>query len=118
MRKHKQTGILGEQKAAELLEKLGYNILCRNCRFGHKEVDIIAAQNGIAILVEIKTRTGYDFGFPEDAVTPAKQQHLRAAATAFLEANPEYTEVRYDVVSIVLNRAGVADLRHLPDAFF
>lgn len=117
MGKHNETGARGEQLAEVYLKDHGYEILCRNWRCGHKEIDLIALDNGLLVFVEIKTRSSFRFGFPEEAVTAKKQAHMRFAAEDYLEKNPAYRTVRFDVLSIVFNGAEVVELRHLTDAF-
>jgi len=117
MGKNRETGTRGEQIAEEYLLTKGYTLLHRNWRTGHKEVDLIAEDEGLLVFLEIKTRTGLGFGYPEESVTEAKQNHLRAAAEVFLELFPDHTTVRFDVISILLNGTTVAELRHIEDAF-
>lgn len=118
MTKHKETGIKGEQIARNFLEKLGYNILYTNWRHEKKEVDIIATFNNLLIFIEVKTRTSFDFGFPEEAVNAKKQTYLKAAADEFLYQHPQYEQLRFDIISILLKNGDVKELKHIEDAFF
>lgn len=117
MGKNRETGSRGERIAEEYLLAKGFTILHRNWRTAHKEVDLIAYEAGLLVFLEIKTRSGLLFGFPEESVTEAKQNHLRIAAEVFLEKFSEYKTVRFDIISIVLKDGAVADLRHIIDAF-
>lgn len=117
MAKHNETGLKGEKIALEFLTGKGYQILHCNWRNGHKELDVVARQGDILVVIEIKTRSGLGFGFPEEAVTHVKQGHLRAAARKYLEEFPHFKEVRFDVISIILNGDAVEELLHLEDAF-
>ncbi len=118
MAKHNETGLKGELIAGDFLEKKGYNILERNWRYGHKEVDLIMSYDGWLIFGEVKTRRGFGFGFPEEAVTMGKQDFLRKAAEAYFERYPGYEKVRFDVLSIVLgDKDEIVELLHLEDAF-
>lgn len=118
MTKHKETGIKGEQIARNFLENLGYNILYTNWRHEKKEVDIIATFNNLLIFIEVKTRTSFDFGFPEEAVNAKKQTYLKAAADEFLYQHPQYEQLRFDIISILLKNGDVKELKHIEDAFF
>ncbi len=118
MGKHKETGIKGEHIAENFLLKKGYKVLHTNWRSGKKEVDIIAEDNGVVVIIEVKTRRSFDFGFPEEAVTPTKQTHLKTAAQAFFDENRQYNDVRFDIVSILLKGDTVAEIRHFEDAFY
>src|SRR3954464_4724879 len=87
MSKHSKIGIKGEQIAADYLLNKGYIILHRNWRSGKKEIDLIALKDNVLIVMEIKTRTNFDFGFPEEAVNRKKQSFLKSAAAVFIDAN-------------------------------
>jgi putative endonuclease len=117
MGKHNETGARGERMAEEFLLAKGYTLLHRNWRTAHKEVDLIALDGHMLVFIEIKTRGGLAFGFPEEAVSEGKQAHLRAAAETFLALHPQYTTVRFDVVSILLRNETIVELLHLVDAF-
>ena len=117
MGKHNETGFRGERLAEEYLCSKGFRILHRNWRSSHRELDLIALEGEELVFVEIKTRGGTAYGFPEEAVSPAKQAHLRAAAEDFLERHPEYRTARFDVVSILLQGGHLKELLHLRDAF-
>ncbi len=117
MSKHSKIGIKGEQIAEYFLQKKGYIMLHRNWRAGKKEIDLIAMAGGTVIVVEVKTRSGAGIAFPEEAVTMKKKQHLRLAAAAFSAANPQYRDIRFDIVSIVLNGDAVKEIVHFEEAF-
>ena len=117
MGKTNETGARGERIAEEYLRNEGFEILHRNWRTAHKEVDLIATEDGMLVIVEIKTRADLRFGFPEEAVSTSKQRHLREAAEVFLRLFPEHRTARFDVVSIIEKNGMVKDLRHFRDAF-
>jgi putative endonuclease len=117
MSKHKQTGIKGEQIAVNFLLNTGYTILHTNWRHGHKEIDIIAKKDNTLAIIEVKTRSNFDFGFPEEAVNLKKQTFLREAGQAYVDDNPGYEEVRFDIISILLTKGEVKEILHLEAAF-
>jgi len=118
MTKHKQTGAIGEQIAAKFLENKNYLILHQNWRYEKKEVDIIALDKEMLVFVEVKTRRDFSFGFPEEAVTVQKQNFLKTAADAFVEAHPQYNQLRFDIISIIVDAAIAKEIKHFEDAFF
>jgi putative endonuclease len=78
-----------------------------NYRCSAGEIDIVAEEGGDIVFVEVKTRRGDAYGLPEEAVTPAKQRKLIAAAQTYLEANGcAYAPWRVDVVAVALTSAG------------
>lgn len=117
MAKHNETGAKGEAIAAAYLRGKGYKLLAANWRSGRKEVDIICANDTGLVMIEVKTRSGYGYGFPEEAVESAKMNMLRAAAAEYIELHPEFTQVRFDVISILLKDDVAVELLHLEDAF-
>ena len=118
MSKHNKIGIKGEQIASDFLLNKGYIIIHRNWRSGKKELDIIAYKNDTLAIVEIKTRSRTGFGFPEEAVNRKKQQFLKAAAGAFTAENPRYINIRFDIISILLDGDTVKEIIHFEEAFY
>ena len=118
MSKHNKIGIKGEQIAADFLLNKGYIIIHRNWRSGRKELDIIAEKSDMLIIVEIKTRTGVGLGYPEEAVNKKKQQFLRTAAEAFAADNPRYRNIRFDIISILMNGDNAKEIIHFEEAFY
>jgi putative endonuclease len=108
-------GRYGEKLAVRYLERQGFSVLvCRwRCRYG--EIDVIAADGGCLVVVEVKTRRSLVAGAPEASVTPAKLNRLRLLAGVWLSAQEEHWgAVRIDVVAVVLPPAGAARITHLP----
>jgi len=118
MAKHNETGIKGEEIAENFLQTKGYKILHRNWRWEKKEVDIIAETNGLLVFIEVKTRSASHFGFPEDAVGHYKQDYLKIAAEEFLHQYPIYTQIRFDIISIITQQGLIKEIVHFEDAFF
>jgi putative endonuclease len=113
-----QTGNQGEQLAVEYLQAKGYTILTRNWRYQKAELDIIAQDNHITVFVEVKTRRGLAYGYPEEGVTPAKQKHLARGANAYVLEHDINNDLRFDIISIILSRGQAPDINHIEDAFF
>lgn len=118
MGKHNETGIKGEQIAENFLQNKGYEILHRNWCYGKAEVDIIAGIEGLLLFVEVKTRNRMDFGFPEDAVGPRKQDMMKIAAEAYMADNPQYNRIQFDIISILIKANSVEEILHIEDAFY
>ena len=118
MSKHNKIGIKGEQIATKFLLNKGYIILHNNWRSGKKEIDIIALKDNVLVIVEIKTRTNFDFGFPEEAVNKKKQSFLKSAAAVFIDNNPQYEIIRFDIISILMDEEGVKEIVHFEEAFY
>jgi putative endonuclease len=117
MASHIETGKKGESLAADFLLKKGYKILETNWHYGHKEIDIIAMEGNMLVIVEVKTRSTDYFGYPEEAVNKKKQEYLIKAADAYVYRYDLPYEVRYDIIAIILNGNDVK-IHHIEDAFF
>ena len=80
----KVRGDIGEELACEYIIKNGYKILERNFRIRGVEIDIIALDGETLVYVEVKTRTSYQFGKPEESITFRKLKFLERAAKFWL----------------------------------
>ncbi|WP_138493993.1 YraN family protein [Paenibacillus pinistramenti] len=120
-RNRKQTGALGEQAAAELLAREGYEILARNWRCRSGELDIIAFKDHQFIFVEVRTRSAgaLMFGNPAESVDARKIKQVRDTAAVYLyQQGKGDAAVRFDVVAVIVNKAGQAvTADHLIGAF-
>jgi len=105
--KRKETGTIGENIAADYLEKRGYRIRERNFRTREDEIDIIAEKDGTLVFVEVRAKTGRAFGSTEESITERKKKHLIALAEAYLsDCGEQPTSCRIDIVAIDLNAKG------------
>lgn len=80
MKHNQKIGRWGEEAAVAYLLEKGYRILGRNARTPYGEIDIVAGIEDATVFVEVKARTSRSFGLPEEALTPRKLKHMRAAA--------------------------------------
>jgi len=95
-------GKLGEQIAAEYIERYGFRILERNFRPGRLgEIDIIATENEYICFIEVKTRTSASFGTPAEAVDYAKRKKIKSLALIYLKSkNIDNANIRFDIVEV------------------
>ena len=105
-RYNKNLGDFGECAAAEYLKSEGYEILARNFRAAHGEIDIVARDGGFLVFVEVKTRSSEKYGFPSEAVDYNKRKHMRLAAEEYFRENNCECEVEFDVLEV---SAAIAD---------
>jgi len=110
----------GEELAAKILTDKGYNIIERNYRYGHGEIDIIAIdqKNGCTIFVEVKARQNLEFGEPEYAITKNKQKQIRRIAELYLfEKEIKEVDCRFDVFAILFEDLNNPGVNHYENAF-
>jgi putative endonuclease len=96
-------GHWGEALAEKFLRERAVNVFARNVRSKFGELDLIGTLEGQTVFFEVKTRRTEAYGYPEDAISKAKSQHLRTAAEAYIQDHPDLpAEWRIDVVAIRL----------------
>ena len=60
-------GETGERIAERWLKRHGWRIMQRRFRSGHRDIDLIAEKDDVVAFVEVKARTGTEFGDPIEA---------------------------------------------------
>ena len=116
MAQHNEFGMISEDRAAAYLMARGYTIRDRNWRVGHKELDIVAQQNGTLIIIEVKARKSDRYGDAVDAVTDEKIHKLIQAANAYVHYHRIDLPVRFDIIAIT-GEPGDQTIEHIEDAF-
>jgi putative endonuclease len=119
-----RTGQIAEGIVARRLVAAGWEIVERNARTRHGELDIVAGDGRTLVFIEVKAiRQGTGFG-PERPilyVDRRKQLRVRRLATAWMaerQRTPPYDEIRFDAVGVILDGAGHAvDVEHIEGAF-
>jgi len=117
-------GRAAEDLVAARLAAAHWEILERNARTRHGELDIVALDGRTLVFVEVKAgRAGSAYGpeRPVHAVNYRKQQRIRRLATAWLGERrglPYYAEIRFDAVGVSFDRSGRAtEIEHIEGAF-
>jgi putative endonuclease len=104
----------GEQLAAEHLERSGLRILDRNWRCPEGEIDIVAADRGVLVVCEVKTRSDTRYGTPLEAISARKHSRLRRLAVRWVAANGViFEEIRIDVVGVLRSAPGEFSIDHV-----
>ena len=110
-------GELGEQMACDFLETRGHQILDRNWRGGHLEIDIVSEAADGLHFVEVKARKTPVTTSIDDQVNSIKQKRISAAALKYLNnKNLSGREVFFDVVSVLFNGQETT-VRYIPQAW-
>jgi putative endonuclease len=122
--KYKQRlGKSGEDLAVSFLKNNGFEILERNYRYGHKEIDIIGKDKNTIVFIEVKTGRSKSFGSPQERVNLRKQKSMIEVAQAYIQSHgscgekdfPDY-DFRFDVVAIDFEK-GEMKIEHIKNAF-
>lgn len=120
MTERRKLGDAGERYAERLLTRAGWRILDRQWRGSKGEIDLVALDGDVLVLVEVKTRRGARMGTAEEAVTPAKADRLIALGSEYVATHPAYADLlwRIDLVAITLDSGGAVDrLTHIQNAY-
>lgn len=114
MRAKDAVGRYGEKVAAAHLVEAGWVMLDRNWRGTRGELDLVARDGDVLVVVEVKTRRGTSYGHPAEAVTPDKLARLRRLTGEWIATHQvRPASVRIDVVAVTLPTAGAAQVEHL-----
>ncbi len=110
-------GSWGEQQAAAYLRRKGLKVLCTNYRTPVGEIDLVVRSRRHLVFVEVKTRRGCGYGFPQEAVGSRKQrQIIRAAQWYINDRGTSGLQPRFDVVAVLRSGDG-ARIEHIENAF-
>jgi len=95
-------GARAERYVARLMKRRGFGILARNFRSRAGEIDLIAKQDELLVIMEVRYRRSEGWGSAKDTVTAKKQAHLIRCAQDYLRLHPELkrARVRFDVAGV------------------
>jgi putative endonuclease len=110
-------GQAAEDIAADFLRAAGLEILDRNYRRRLGELDLIAREGDVLVIVEVRTRASNAYGGAAASVDVRKQRKLIRAASQLLQQRKDLARmrVRFDVIVVSNLRApklGVEWIKH------
>jgi len=112
-----ELGRKGENLAAAHLKKLGYKIVEQNHVNAIGELDLVAIDGSVIVLVEVKTRskTGRS---PGEAVDFRKRLKLTRVAELYLKTKGwSDKSARFDVMEVISPPGSTPVIRHIKNAF-
>lgn len=114
-----QRGLDCEALAVTHLQLGGVEVLARNLRCRAGELDIVARDNQILVVVEVRQRTNEDFGGALESVSWRKQRKIIRATRYFLQVHREWRAfpLRFDVIAVEGTPEGAHHIRWVKDAF-
>ena len=94
-------GLAAENVAERFLQDHGLRILLRNYRRRFGELDIVALEGEILVIVEVRSRASDEFGGAAASVDGWKQRKIVRAARLLLQERHDLARLRarFDVVS-------------------
>jgi putative endonuclease len=106
-------GQQAEQQALDYLLKHGLQLVTRNYRCRHGELDLVMCDTNTLIIVEVRYRASTKFGGAVESVTPPKQSRIISATQHYLMHNPANKTIRFDVIAMT----GETDINWIQNAF-
>ncbi len=114
---NQQLGALGERIAERWLTRKGWRVVYRRFRNGHRDIDLVVRRDSIVAFVEVKARSGAQFGDPVESVHHQKQRELARSARVWIDRHGRADEsYRFDVVGVLMAQDRVL-IKHVEDAF-
>jgi len=100
----KDIGDRAERIVARWLEDQGALILARNMRLSYLELDIVAREKDVVVIVEVRARGEGAWTSPFSSIGGKKKMHLRHAAERLwdrrFKRDPTVSRIRIDVASV------------------
>jgi putative endonuclease len=114
-----QIGQRAEDIAADFLRAKGLRILERNFRRRLGELDIVALDGDVLVIVEVRSRTSNRYGGAAASVDGRKQQRLIRAAAQLLQRSRDFSHlhVRFDVICVSDTGTGTPRIEWFQHAF-
>ena len=114
-------GIRAEHAVAEYLLEHGFQILATNLRVGRCEIDLLARDGPVVVVVEVRARGPGSFVRALDSIDAAKQARLRSAARRLwrqrFASDGSVDRMRFDCVSVAFDAVSGARIEHVRAAF-
>lgn len=105
-------GRWGEAEAEKYLRGHGYATLERNWHCREGELDLVMERGDEIVFVEVKTRSGREFGLPEEAITKEKGRRLQRAAWRYL-SEVDRLDDPWSIDVIAIERGDEGEIRRL-----
>ena len=113
-----EIGSYGERVAAAFVRRNGYRVLTRNFTSERGEIDLVCRDGDTLVFVEVRSRTGEQFGRPAESIDARKVEAVRATAQDYLKLlKRDDIPHRFDAVEVRLKVGEVPACTLLPNFF-
>ena len=120
VRRAAERGAAAEAAAVDYLRQLGLQIVATNLRLGRLELDIVARDGPLIIVVEVRIRGRGAWTSAFGSLSAAKRRRLRQAGQRLWQRRYKNDEsasrLRYDVVCVHDGPGGALTVEHVPAA--
>jgi putative endonuclease len=112
-------GARAERIAGQYLQGQGLTILERNYRRRLGEIDLVALDQGVLVIAEVRTRSSAAYGGAAASVSRIKQRRIIRAAAQLLQQHRDYAAlpVRFDVLIVEAAASAAPQVNWLRHAF-
>lgn len=109
-------GVDTERRVERLLRRAGLRCITRNWRCKGGELDLVMADGGTLVFVEVRRRSRRDRGSGAESLDARKRRRLLLAASRYLQTLRVQPPCRFDVVTVD-GPEGQEELRWIRAAF-
>jgi len=114
-------GVRAECAVAELVTSWGWQVLERNVRLGHYEIDIVARDGRTLIIIEVRFRGPASLTSGFGSLSASKRRRVRFAGERLWYSryrdDTTLEHVRFDAASVQLDDAGTTFIEYSRAAF-
>lgn len=115
------TGVLAECAVTELVASWGWQVLERNVRLGHYEIDIVARDGRTLVIIEVRFRGPGSLTSGFGSLSVSKRRRVRFAGERLWHSryrhDPTVDHMRFDAASVQVDLAGKTYIEYSRAAF-
>ena len=119
--KARELGLRAEKAAAAHLSERGFVMLAANVRVGRYEIDLLAADGSVLVVVEVRARGPGALVRPLDSVDARKRARVRSAGRQLWRTrfgrDRRFERMRFDCVAVTVEESGDVRIEHVRAAF-
>lgn len=120
-RRSAELGRRAEDAAARHVESLGWTVLARNVRVSRLEIDLIAREGEVVVVIEVRTRGRGAWERALDSVGHRKRTRIRRAGETLwrtrFKRDASLQRMRFDLVSVDIDPERGLSIEHVRAAF-
>jgi putative endonuclease len=114
-------GAAAEDAVAKYLSARGLEVIARNARVGRLEIDLIARDGPVIVVIEVRTRGPTSWQRALDSIDAQKRARIRRAGERLwrerFSRDHRIERMRFDAASVTFSPSGEALVEHIKAAF-
>ena len=112
---------LAEAAVAAYLEQRGFSVVAQNLRLGRLELDVVARQGTLVVIVEVRTRGPGAWTTAFGSIDSGKRRRIRRAGERLWQRRYKHDQsverLRFDAASVSFDAAGSSQVEYVEAAF-